>query len=546
MGNLSKYGRYLGQNLVRWYAPPLSTLKWTRLCLPNNQAWNSWKQAAALISGSAWGGTKWSDAVQGMVGQIYVNTGASAVIRSIGDYAKAGVAELAHEAEGFNRFNWSLDKVNRKFSFEFYVDSDLEETSPTVIADDSQTAFWTLIAGTGSLSDDAVVKQKGTDSLKINITGAGSPSFRIEHIYGGVQDWSAKEFICLYVYGQNTGGTFQLMLSNSGYTKQLYKEFTDNFTGWRRMVFPFKTMTEGGGSFDYTQIDRIRFSMETGSLVTAWYLDRVLVDVGPWVKTEIYVPDVLDSTVKNVEVSAWNGSAYANAGSGGFLSFDAEDNNPVAYVSGGNAYVMDGTTLWAIYGANNFCGYLKGGRGVSKGYVGGVDAGNIIYSSNYGCKQRVGFAVKIPPDDGQDSSTAGISQMKVKMTVFYAVGAVAGADGEVTYEFENSANQYYGLQNINKLYLILFKGDAVGAIDFLQLDTGLTVTSLTVTADHDEKIRDVTMGFGGVTNAKKMFWGQDTVTNPNTDSDSDGIPDFIEGAAGTTGVEPFVDGGGWT
>jgi len=43
----------------------------------------------------------------------------------------------------------------------------------------------------------------------------------------------------------------------------------------------------------------------------------------------------------------------------------------------------------------------------------------ITYSSYYGCQKRIGFAIKMPPDDGQDSSTYGISQCKLKLEVYY-------------------------------------------------------------------------------------------------------------------------------
>ena len=86
---------------------------------------------------------------------------------------------------------------------------------------------------------------------------------------------------------------------------------------------------------------------------------------------------------------------------------------------------------------------------------------------------------------------------------------------------------------------MLFKSDVAGVVDFLQLESGLSVTSLTLTTDHNGDISQVVVGFGGQDGTKRTWWGQES-RNPAIDNDSDGVPDVIEA------IETYVDGGGFS
>jgi len=157
-------------------------------------------------------------------------------------------------------------------------------------------------------------------------------------------------------------------------------------------------------------------------------------------------------------------------------------------------------------------------------------------SGKYGCKKRIVFVLGMPPEDFQDSASGGVSQAKIKLEVKYA------SEGEATYEFEDSTDQYYGLRNISKKYLLLFRKDPQGPVDFIQLKNtavgdGLP-TYLTVKADHNEEIKEVQITLPNLTDQSKKHWGQST-KDPTVDEDNDGILDAIEE------VEEFIDQGGW-
>jgi hypothetical protein len=157
-------------------------------------------------------------------------------------------------------------------------------------------------------------------------------------------------------------------------------------------------------------------------------------------------------------------------------------------------------------------------------------------SGKHGCRKRIVFVLGMPPEDYRDSASGGVSQAKIKLEVKYA------NDGEATYEFEDSDNQYYGLRNISKKYLLLFRKDSQGPVDFIQLKNtsvgdGLP-TYLAVKADHSEEIKEVQITLPSLADQSRKHWGQST-SDPTQDQDGDGILDAVEE------VEGFVDQGGW-
>jgi hypothetical protein len=245
------------------------------------------------------------------------------------------------------------------------------------------------------------------------IFGSGTAkNIGIQHFYGSNQDWSTKEFICLYFYGANTGLPWSLHLyapdSNNRYRLPL--AFTDNFTGWKRFVIPFNKF-EAFGSPSLTTINTIRaYCTPTSTFIN--YLDRTVVDVGQWAKVEVNVPDTLAASGEKYRAYAWDkgASAYLTAP---FLTDTNADNTQLKF--------LDQTLQSRILATGKgITVYAQGARGSNQTATGDTAAGSITYSMNFGTTQRIGFAIKLPPEDWQDSATAGISQCKLKLEVFYA------------------------------------------------------------------------------------------------------------------------------
>jgi len=193
----------------------------------------------------------------------------------------------------------------------------------------------------------------------------------------------------------------------------------DNWDGWRRIVIPLRDPVKTKGSFDPSQVVSVRVRFINAELGQVWYLDQTVVDVGQWAKTEVYVPDTLLNATESIQVYAWDGAEWLS-----FLRWNGGADSGIV-TAPQNLYFLDGTTAKEIFAVADWvpkgmATYVSGLRGETKDRIGGdTDAGTITYSFFYGCKKRIGFAIKMPPDDGQDSSTDGISQSKLKLEARY-------------------------------------------------------------------------------------------------------------------------------
>ncbi len=491
----------------------------TRMCLPTDweaSRFYGWDQKDATEKGNPYIYTQYYSVRAGKLAQLMVNTGTSVYTHPLPPKYNESVRTFA-EAGTNLVYGWSHDKPNNKFSFESYLDNDLEETSPTVLYDDDET-YWAVTSwgagtiGAPTVSEELTEKIKGTSSTEIIVPAGALGRSGVKHIYGPAADWSAKEFMCLYIYGANSG-TFMILAQTAGGNYFLHT-ITDNWTGWKRLVIPFEVFTITGAP-DWASIAEL--SIVSTSEKT-WYLDRTVIDVGQWVKVEVSVPDALATglTATQIYLRSWSGAAYL-----AIMRWDAHQVAGLSYnnVGSGNGHLLDGTKLYEIYGDND--GNTAYGIGVRDnvkapyGFSDG-DAGNITYSSYHGCIKRIGFAIKLPPDDGQDGSTTGISQIKLELIVYY------DNNGLTTYEFEDSDYSLYGLDKKNANWLALFNTDT-DKCEFLI--TSNRLTGLTMTADEDELITELTLILPKGTIVYHGYFEHNDLT---LDSDSDGVPDFLD------------------
>jgi len=387
----------------------------TRLCLPADYANRKlaiWNQKYSKDRGNPWATPPglFDQRELGLIAQTLINTGTSVTLHRVNQYGTP--ATIQQMLMGLA--NWNLDKAAKKFSFEFFLDNDLEETSPIEIYDDDE-AFWGVFkGGTGSfdiaISEETIEKVKGTSSLKMAI-GSGTYAYvGVSHDYTVPQDWSGKEYFCFYFYGVNSGNTWKWKIFDTD--GDFYEQtFTDNFSGWKRFVWPFNTLT-AIGTPNLASISRLElYTFPSATSIT--YLDRTLTDIGQWVQCEVFVPDQLNIAVNNIQLFSWDGTAYQR-----FYRWDAEEGTQ--RYAWDYLYFLDGTRAHEIvdkYYKIMDCFFI-GQRGETKASIPGTGR-TITYSSHPGCKKRIGFAIKMPPDDGQDSATSGISQCRLKMEVYY-------------------------------------------------------------------------------------------------------------------------------
>lgn len=497
-------------------------MKATRLCLPSDYAnyklilWNQ-KYSYAY-------GTPWFDAINysregaNGIASIAINSGNAYLY-----YANYTLPSAGRIAGFISTNNWNHNKVNMIFSFEFYLKNNLEEMNPSVLYDDNEEIWSVYRDGSGSfdinLSEELNEKIKGASSLKVAVTSGTYASIGYQINFASLQDWSNKEFLCWYFYGMNSGLIIKArIIDNNGNWGEW--NFTDNFTGWKRFVKPLlKRDSQSDTNPNLSQISTLRFYFNPSSIST-YYHDRTLIDIGQWIKVEVNVPNKLRSVHSSYSypkgyLYTWDISTQSWKKCWEFY----------CELSSDNFYLMDGTRLIDIYSSSpsyrrGQVGYLEGMRGETKSNWradGATDSPKYIkYLSAYGCKQRLGFAVKLPPDDGQASSNYGISQAKLKLEVYY------DNYGETTYEFENSSNHNYGLMNMNKNWLVLYDPDSKN-IEYL-IFTKRPI-AIEMNADHNKYVKyiDITLQKG-----TRVFAGSLYHSDHSRDSDNDGVKDVFE------------------
>jgi len=366
---------------------------------------------------------------------ILINSGSTVSLHSL-DYSKTG-ALLYPSKEDMNA---ARDHAARKLTAEFYLDNDLEETDPTLVYDDDESVItvnkWDSGTANCAITEETSVVAKGTSSAKINVTQTGTyNSFEILRSYGSAQDWSAKDFICFYWYGSNTGKTLTPILRSSS----LYRYWTivDNFTGWKRFVLPLRGHYTGGNMANLNLNAVTSFGVQIASVggsICTFYLDRVVVDVGQWVKTEVHIPDNLalkrGASAKNalIRLWTWDGTQYLCGTESGPNDPDARYIQEADGATGYTPRLLNTYLFGTCYGSTSRYEQRassitkQGRRRASPGTVWNSGAGasqGLTYSSRPGMLNRWGFSLKMPPDDGQDSSVGGISQIRFKLEANY-------------------------------------------------------------------------------------------------------------------------------
>lgn len=154
------------------------------------------------------------------------------------------------------------------------------ETNPLVIYEDSAT--WNVAQwGTGTYSfqilDETTTVYSGSKSKKFAYNGDGSYANVEFQVLTSNLNISSYDIISFAWYGINSGLNFILMIRSSGGYR--YWQFTDNFTGWRRLTFHIANPYNNVG-VDLTAITSFGVQA-TGYVGDIHYFDHLIVDVCP-------------------------------------------------------------------------------------------------------------------------------------------------------------------------------------------------------------------------------------------------------------------------
>ena len=329
--------------------------------------------------------------------------------------------------------NFTIDWDNRFFSYEFIVENKSYENNPTILVDDSQTGFWSVVgSGTGSLgltiSDDANVKKSGNDALKLSVISGSYENVGIKHTFSSAQDWSGYDFVTFYLFGMGTGRPIYFYVLAPDWSNYFSWTFYDSFEGWRQIVLPLRKPTYTTGSPSITNVSEIDFFLQSSD---GWedgnfaYLDRLRLDIGQWSRIEIMVPDKYEKWLfinSGTNISA-NIYTY-NVGINSWIKVrDWFENKLSDYIYEDNFKFLNSFSIQEIYGGE----YRSSGVGsdvffsseagstVTVAYSTRRDR-TITYTRRFGTAKRWGFMIKFPPK----SDVEDISKARIKVEVYFA------------------------------------------------------------------------------------------------------------------------------
>ena len=351
---------------------------------------------------------------------------------------------------------WNIDRLTvgvcpsipvKKLSIDgLYLENQLEESpvSSDVLQlfDDSVSAWSNAGFGQtggsysqGAIGDDTTTKIKGVSSMYQTSAAGTYTQCRFKHAYGSSQDWSAYDFISLYVWGNNTGQNNTVQIAQASWTWYRTWYIADNFSGWKRFVLPLRYSPNADtGTVNIAAVDLLQITFIPTAIGQTFRIDRVILQKGRWIFVEVAVPDTLYQyqgylsinptayDISYVELNIWNGSSYGS----GYIYFPSGAGNANITPNIGLMKFLDGSVFQTIYGepnsytsVNSISQFIPANRGFTKTRITSYLANqSITYNGIGGCRRRIGFAIKMPPTDNSQSSTTGISQAKLKLDVY--------------------------------------------------------------------------------------------------------------------------------
>jgi hypothetical protein len=316
---------------------------------------------------------------------------------------------------------FTIDRAAKKMTKEYYVGNEAEESLEVVNHYNGEAGYWIRsVYGTGSY-DVTLTEEEGR--LKYDIVAGAASEVSAVHTFGSDINWSTKDFVILEVEGTNSGQTMRIAFKTSAYTATYVNAFTDNFVGRKTVVVPLAQFDPAiRAAFRYVYLTVIPTG--TGTI----YIRKLSVDVGVWAYLESSVPDILQTEgntdsatfdLEKVNIYLWDTVLEK------YVKVVYWDNYNWVWRSDLSKF-LNGANFQAVYGEiqiyrSRNCAvlFIKGKCGETKGrkYDGMADL-TIKYESR-DTKYIVGYAIKMPPADGQASATTGGAQVKIKEEVYY-------------------------------------------------------------------------------------------------------------------------------
>ncbi len=289
------------------------------------------------------------------------------------------------------------------FAFEFIIDNqNLYSTAEFQISNCDATTGFTTTKGSGTtISVDNVIFKQGTGAVKINGTSDGSGNLGTEVTVSAFNFKGTVDYAYLWVradFGGNATGTIQVQIGNDSSDYYQWNFTSLNAGEWYRLILPALVPSSTSGSPSATPAFVNVIAVGAASATSNLWVDDIATDNGNYAYLEFNVPDNISQSARHTAITlySWNGTSYVQ-----FLNEDAF----VTYVSSvsSGVYALNGLDLTTEM-ANVFAMYRPGPvqSTVATPFAG--PSPTMTYTGTYGCNNRLGIAIKMPPASSDSNS----------------------------------------------------------------------------------------------------------------------------------------------
>ena len=458
------------------------------------------------IAESPFGGLKGSGSPDYCVGTVYTPTDGVYLSDINGtNSTKTLTAGKLAELEDL-----SVDTTNHKITSEFRIRNDGAGSDVQVIDDCSSANGWGFTYGSGTIAVE-------NNRIKVEGTADETGSIRIQKTVS--LNLSAYQIISCSVES-NVETRLNLLLRNGSTGPFVYWNGTSRFlipvNSDTKYVLALKAPqgvvgavpTQVSGTVDFANVTILRvgvMNLSAGQSCT-FYIDNITACNGTLAQIEVAVPDNLSAS--SLQLYTHNGSTYQ------LCRTDSLD-GAYANVSGtsANCTMLDGTKFDDVYGTSLGRAVFPKG---SASEVKSGSSGTITYSTNKGTSKRIGLKFLLPPSD---NGRTNFNQVTLKVIIYYAAGN--DLKHSAKFDFADSTNTSYGLQNLTKPWIALYD-PANSLIDFYLFTH--RPQNLSFKRDETGTIYSLSLYPG----AGSVYHGQIPFADLTRDTNSDSVPDCLE------------------
>ena len=201
-----------------------------------------------------------------------------------------------------------------------------EQTLSIEVYDDDETAWATEPGAT--INEETTIVKEGESSLKVTWDNSQSA---IYYNFPDKQGWSDSTYISLHVYGASSGTPMVMQVRFRGYGGGDWVDFkwTDDFIGWKTMVFELEEPSQSSGITDWTDVQQVLFRPLAKPSITL-YFDGLALDEPAGATPEVAPQPVVQPAEEiyyGFRIEPWAGKYYAIPQAEGEFDIQRIENN---------------------------------------------------------------------------------------------------------------------------------------------------------------------------------------------------------------------------